>query len=39
MKKVKTLCAVAAVAVCTLVGAVGCGSKKIEAEPIPSDTL
>ena len=39
MKKVKTLCAVAAALVCTLVGAAGCGSKKIEAEPIPSDTL
>ena len=38
MKKVKTLCAMAAFAVCTLVGAVGCG-KKIEVKPIPSDTL
>lgn len=39
MKKVKTLCTAAAVAVCTLACLTGCGSKKIKAEPIPSDTL
>lgn len=39
MKKVKTFCAVAAATVCTLACLAGCGSKKIEAKPIPSDTL
>ena len=39
MKKVKTFCAMAAFTVCTLIGMAGCGSKKIEVEPIPSDTL
>ena len=39
MKKIRTLCAVAAVVVCTLAGIAGCGSKKIEVKPIPSDTL
>ena len=38
MKKAKTFCAVAA-AVCTLACLAGCGNKKIEAKPIPSDTL
>ena len=38
MKKVKTLCAVAIMA-CALTALTGCGSKKIEVEPIPSDTL
>ena len=36
MKKVKTLCAIVVAAVACLAG---CGSKKIEAEPIPSDIL
>ncbi len=39
MKKAKTFCAVAAAAVCTLACLAGCGNKKIEAKPIPSDTL
>ena len=39
MKKVKTFCAMAAFTVSTLIGMAGCGSKKIEVEPIPSDTL
>lgn len=38
MKKIKTFC-VMAVTACALLGAAGCGSKKIKAEPIPSDTL
>lgn len=38
MKKAKTLCVVAA-AVCALTCLVGCGNKKIEVKPIPSDTL
>ena len=38
MKKTKALCVVAA-AVCALACLAGCGSKKIEVEPIPSDTL
>ena len=38
MKKSKALCVVAA-AVCALACLAGCGSKKIEVEPIPSDTL
>lgn len=39
MKKEKLLCVMSAVMVCILLGAAGCGSKKIKAEPIPSDTL
>ena len=39
MKKVKTFCAVAVATVCTLACLAGCGNKKIEVEPIPSDTL
>lgn len=39
MKKFKTLCAVAAVVVCALAGITGCGNKKVEVKPIPSDTL
>jgi len=38
MKKTKILCVVAA-AVCGLACLAGCGSKKIEVKPIPSDTL
>lgn len=38
MKKIKTFC-VMAITACALLGAAGCGSKKIKAEPIPSDTL
>lgn len=39
MKKVRTFCVAAAVTACMLLGMTGCGSKKIKAEPIPSDTL
>lgn len=39
MKKIKTLCVVAAVTVCTLFGMTGCGNKTIKTEPISSDTL
>lgn len=40
MKKVKTLCAVAALAFCLTMGVTGCGnSSAVKAEPIPSDTL
>lgn len=38
MKKTKILC-VAAAAACILLGTIGCSSKKVEVEPIPSDTL
>ena len=39
MKKAKTFCAVAAATICTLACLAGCGNKKIEVKPIPSDTL
>ena len=38
MKQIKTLCT-AVILVCALAGFAGCGSKKIEVAPIPSDTL
>jgi len=37
MRKVKILCVAAAV--CAVIGLAGCGSRKMEAKPIPSDTL
>ena len=39
MKKAKWFCVVAAATVCTLACLAGCGSKKVEVKPIPSDTL
>ena len=38
MKQITTLCT-AVILVCALAGFAGCGSKKIEVAPIPSDTL
>ncbi len=41
MKKVKILCVAATLALCTFIGMTGCGgeSVKVQADPIPSDTL